>query len=344
MNTKHAAIDLFAGCGGLSLGLKLAGFRVVAAVEVDPKAATTYRLNHPESLLLETDIALVDPAKLMKELGIAPGQLDLLAACPPCQGFSRIRTRNGARSSRDPRNSLAMKFAEFAVAMRPRWLLLENVPGLAKHSVWRSLRQQLRRAGYKLHDDIVDASDYGVPQRRKRLILLGQQGSSPALPDRSSRKKTVREAFDELPTGFLDPLHGLRSTRAAHVEEIIRAIPKNGGSRQSLPSHLQLRCHRESNGFADVYGRMRLDDVAPTITSGCHNPSKGRFLHPVEDRVITLREAALLQGFPLDYQFDVRHGRESIALMIGNALPPPMIAAHALAFLQGSGSYPASVG
>lgn len=337
MSGAHTAIDLFAGCGGLTLGLKLAGFSVLAAVEIDAKAASTYRLNHPESALFEIDIEMLDPAHMMGSLGIGPGELDLLAACPPCQGFSRIRTRNGAKSSRDPRNNLALKFAEFALAIRPRWLLLENVPGLARHSVWRSLRQKLRRAGYELHDEIVDASDFGVPQRRKRLILLGQRDSKPAVPSRLSKRMTVAEALAVLPTDFHDDLHNLRSRRAAHVEEIIRAIPKDGGSRQALPEHLQLRCHKESNGFADVYGRMRLDDVAPTITSGCHNPSKGRFLHPLEDRVITLREAALLQGFPVDYQFDVRHGKESIALMIGNALPPPMIAAHALAFLGAGG-------
>lgn len=333
-NCEFTAVDLFSGCGGLSLGLKLAGFRVLAGVEIDKKAAETYRSNHPESRLVQADICSVSPKSLMRDLGINRGQLDLLAACPPCQGFSRIRTRNGAHSSRDPRNSLALRFVDFAKELKPRWLLLENVPGLSKNAVWKKLCRGLRDAGYIIHDGVVDASDYGVPQRRKRLILVGQLGSEPAIPRPSKRKVSVAEALSMIPHDFDDELHNLPSKRAPHVEEIIRAIPKNGGSRDALPSRLQLDCHSRVNGFADVYGRMRLDDVAPTITSGCHNPSKGRFIHPIEDRVISLREAALLQGFPLDYKFDVRHGKESIALMIGNALPPPMIAAHAQAFLE----------
>jgi DNA (cytosine-5)-methyltransferase 1 len=123
--------------------------------------------------------------------------------------------------------------------------------------------------------------------------------------------------------------------RSAEVRELIALIPKNGGSRSDLGDEYQLECHRRSDGFKDVYGRMAWDDVSPTITSGCHNPSKGRFLHPSYNRTITLREAAVLQGFPRDYRFNVQHGKESIALMIGNALPPPFIAAHAGSLKQG---------
>lgn len=116
---------------------------------------------------------------------------------------------------------------------------------------------------------------------------------------------------------------------------MIEAIPKDGGSRHSLPTSMKLGCHAKTSGFNDVYGRMKWDDVAPTITSGCSNPSKGRFIHPYEDRPITLREAALLQGFPADYRFNITHGKEAIALMIGNALPPAFIAAHGKAMAEG---------
>jgi DNA (cytosine-5)-methyltransferase 1 len=116
--------------------------------------------------------------------------------------------------------------------------------------------------------------------------------------------------------------------RTTKVMEIIRHIPKNGGSRRDLPEEFQLECHKRCNGFKDVYGRMKWNDVAPTITSGCFNPSKGRFLHPDEDRAITMREAAILQGFPKSYKFNTTNSKIALALIIGNALPPPFIAAH----------------
>ncbi len=324
---RPSAIDLFSGCGGLSLGLQLAGYRVVAAVELDKKAAHTYRLNHPDVALFERDITELSPSEVMRTCGISRGELDLLTGCPPCQGFSRIRTRNGSASNTDPRNNLAMRFLDFAKALRPRNVLLENVPGLRAQALWRTLKEELLIAGYQLAEEIVDANDYGVPQRRKRLLLLGTLGRAPKVPERCQFKPTVKDALTLVQAG--DRLHELRVNHSEAALNIIRAIPKNGGSRADLPSSLRLACHARTNGFGDVYGRMHWDRPAPTITSGCHNPSKGRFLHPSEDRAISLREAALLQGFPADYQFELAHGKESIALMIGNALPPPMIRIHA---------------
>lgn len=330
---QPSAIDLFSGCGGLSLGLQLAGYRVVAAVELDRKAAHTYRLNHPEVALFERDITELSPIEVMKVCGIRPGQLHLLAGCPPCQGFSRIRTRNGSASNTDPRNNLAIRFLDFAKALRPRHLLLENVPGLRSQTLWHTIKHELVAAGYQLAEEIVDANDYGVPQRRKRLLLLGTFGRAPKVPEPCQVKPTVRDALTLVPAG--DPLHELRVNHSEAALRIIRAIPKNGGSRADLPDSLRLACHSRTNGFGDVYGRMHWDRPAPTITSGCHNPSKGRFLHPSEDRAISLREAALLQGFPASYEFELAHGKESIALMIGNALPPPMIRIHAEALTAG---------
>jgi DNA (cytosine-5)-methyltransferase 1 len=148
---------------------------------------------------------------------------------------------------------------------------------------------------------------------------------------------TVRQAFDGMssPKSARDKLHRMSENRSAEVRKLISLIPKNGGSRSDLPPEYELECHRRSDGFHDVYGRMFWDDVAPTITSGCNNPSKGRFLHPSQNRTITLREAAVLQGFPRRYRFNVDHGKGAIALMIGNALPPPFIAAHATALKKG---------
>ncbi|MDX3775796.1 DNA cytosine methyltransferase, partial [Chromatiaceae bacterium AAb-1] len=157
-----------------------------------------------------------------------------------------------------------------------------------------------------------------------------------AEPDRCA-KVTVRDAIGFLPAvgESGDSLHDFTSSkRSARIQALIEAIPKNGGSRHSLPEELKLDCHKKTSGFNDVYGRMQWDDVAPTITSGCTNPSKGRFLHPDYDRAITLREAAILQGFPIDYKFNILHGKEAIGLMLGNALPPTFICAHSKRMAQ----------
>ena len=331
------AIDLFSGCGGLSLGLKEAGFAVVAAVEIDRKAQETYRLNHPSVRLYAQDIRELEPAEVLQEIGLKPGELDLLAGCPPCQGFSRLRTKNKRTSVKDDRNDLVADFLRFIELMEPKTVMLENVPALAKDTRFLKMRRQLHALGYETVVHVLDAADYAVPQRRKRLIMLASKVHMPEIADKASKRITVREALKGLskPKEARDRLHCLGENRSKGVRELIALIPKNGGSRGDLPESYQLECHKRSNGFSDVYGRMAWDDVSPTITSGCHNPSKGRFLHPSQNRTITLREAAILQGFPRRYRFDVDHGKEAIALMIGNALPPPFIAAHAGALRRG---------
>jgi DNA (cytosine-5)-methyltransferase 1 len=325
------AIDLFSGCGGLSCGLKEAGFKVTAAVEIDTKAQATYRLNHPDVLLYSQDIRKLDPAVVLKDTGLEPGELDLLAGCPPCQGFSRLRTKNQKTSVHDDRNNLVADFLRFVRVMMPKTVMLENVPALAKDGRFTRMRNQLSELGYEAVVHVLDAADYEVPQRRKRLIMLASRIHKPSIAPRSESRVTVRQALAGVgaPSKTKDKLHAIPENRSESVRALIARIPKNGGSRSDLGKDAQLKCHKKTSGFYDVYGRMSWDDVAPTITSGCHNPSKGRFLHPSYNRTITLREAALLQGFPMDYAFDVSHGKEAIALMIGNALPPPFIAAHA---------------
>jgi len=334
--TLHA-VDLFSGCGGLSLGLKEAGFAIAAAVEVDPKAQETYRLNHPNVRLFAQDIRELDPAEVLEAAGLKPGELDLLAGCPPCQGFSRLRTKNKRTSVRDERNNLVTDFLRFIEVMEPKTVMLENVPALAKDTRFLKMRRQLHALGYETVVHVLDAADYSVPQRRKRLIMLASNVHTPELANNARKRITVRDALNGLskPNQARDKLHGLGENRSKEVRELIALIPKNGGSRGDLPRRYQLDCHKRSNGFSDVYGRMAWDNVSPTITSGCHNPSKGRFLHPSQNRTITLREAAILQGFPRRYRFNVDHGKEAIALMIGNALPPPFIAAHAGALRKG---------
>jgi DNA (cytosine-5)-methyltransferase 1 len=327
------AIDLFAGPGGLTLGLKQAGFDVVAAVECDPLAATSYRVNHPEVPVREADIRAVDPIDLLRELALHPGELDLCAGCPPCQGFSSVRTLNGSKFVDDPRNNLIAEYVRFVRAIQPRSIMMENVPGLMKDHRFAAAVAELVSLGYPADEGtrILNAADYGVPQKRRRLVLLCTRYGTVEFPAPEMPRLTVRDAIATLDAAGSsgDPLHDFPERRSERVLAIIDAIPVDGGSRLDLPASQVLACHRSFTGFKDVYGRMSWNRPSPTITGGCHNPSKGRFLHPEEPRAITLREAALLQGFPADYHFSLDRGKLAAAAMIGNAVPPPLAAAQA---------------
>lgn len=326
---KPTAVDLFCGCGGLTVGLKEAGFQVLGAVEIDPLAVTTYKANHRGVKVWETDIRRLKPSELLDELDLKTGELDLLAGCPPCQGFSTMRTLNGAVKIEDPRNDLLLEFQRFVEVLRPRAVMMENVPGLAKDRRFTEFRQKLKKIGYIGNHCVLNAAEYGVPQRRHRLIYLAGMGMEIPFADKARSMKTVEDAIGGLPKAGEsgDPVHDMPEQRTPKVMEIIRRISRNGGSRMDLPKKFKLECHKRCNGFKDVYGRMSWNAVAPTITTGCFNPSKGRFLHPEENRAITMREAALLQGFPRRYRFPAAK-KIAVALMIGNALPPPFIAAH----------------
>lgn len=330
--TRRTAIDLFAGCGGVTVGLKGAGFRILAAVENDPAAVRVYRDNH-HNVVLFGDIRELSARTLTRRLSIGKGDLDLLAGCPPCQGFSRMTTRNGCWRIIDPRNGLIDEFRRLVEGLLPKTIMLENVPGLASERRFTEFCQALRRQKYVVDFDVVDAADYGVPQRRRRLILLASRYGHVVFPKPAKGLVTVRDAIGALPEAGSsgDEAHDIPENRSSAVQRLIRLIPKNGGSRTDLGDHEQLRCHREFNGFKDVYGRMRWNDVAPTITSGCFNPSKGRFLHPTQNRCITIREAALLQSFPRKYRLQTTLGKSVLALLIGNALPPKLVQRHATA-------------
>lgn len=318
------AIDLFCGSGGLTLGLKRAGFTVVAGVESDAASAESYRRNHAEVNLWQQDIRSVDPEAVRRKLHIGPGELHLLAGCPPCQGFSTVRTRRKRVSVNDPRNSLVKEFGRFVKALLPQAILLENVPGLASYHGFTQVVTELTALGYSCKYHIFDAADYGVPQRRKRLVLIGSLHGSIPVAKPVTRALHVRQALAGvgIPGESGDSLHDVAEKRSRRIMSLIRLVPHDGGSRRHLPAKYRLNCHKECDGFTDVYGRMAWDEVAPTITSGCTNPSKGRFLHPEQDRAITPREAALLQGFPRDYFFSLSGGKEHVARLIGNAFPP----------------------
>lgn len=318
------AVDLFSGCGGLTQGLKDAGFTVGAAVEIDALAAETYAANHPDVKLFKADIRDTSASEIMDACSVMKGELDLLAGCPPCQGFSRIRLNNKKERMDDPRNRLIDEVLRLIGELQPKVVMLENVPNLARYTRYLNFKRGLRKLGYEVVDKVLDVADFGVPQRRKRLVVLASRLGPIFHPAPLDRRKTVRDAIATLPPDIIDndPLHNLGEQRSERVRRLIKAIPKDGGSRTALSPGLTLKCHEKQDGFYDVYGRMKWDDVSPTITGGCINPSKGRFLHPTEDRAITLREAALLQSFPPGYVFSLRKGKYAAAEMIGNALPP----------------------
>lgn len=333
------AVDIFCGSGGLTQGLRSARWRVLAACDNDPVAAATYRANHPRTKLVEGDIQLDDT---IDRIGAAVKgrQVDLVAICAPCQPFSSQNRHRGD----DEREQLIVRALAVVERLKPSAVFFENVPGLATpayRAIVSQVRQKLHGLGYVVSEPLVrDAADFGVPQRRRRCIMLAAKTAHAVevftSMDMTLPRKTVFQAIADLaPLGSgevsaKDALHRARTHQPIAIERL-KHIPADGGSRKSLPPDLELRCHvGKAKSFSDVYGRMAWRDVAPTLTTGCTDITKGRFAHPEQDRAITLREAARLQSFPDSYAFK---GNDSdIARQIGNAVPPDMIKAFVPAF------------
>lgn len=327
MTTCFTFIDLFSGAGGLSLGLEQAGFKGLLAVDHDHDSITTYNMNfsHPGVVGKVEDLS----TKKKSFDGVSVKGLDLVAGGPPCQGFSV--QRRGADA--DARNGLVVEFAKFIASVRPRAFLLENVVGIGSprgRPLLESFYGIVERAGYSCHRATLLAYDYGVPQLRSRVFVVGFLDSVSSnrfefpSPTTASSGGTVRQVIGDLvgiPLGAL-PNHEADRLSAVNLARI-RAL-KPGQSRPDLPIHLQLDCHKNNptHRHLDTYGRMAWDDPAPTITARFDSFSRGRFGHPEHDRTITLREGARLQGFPDSFIF---HGRKvSVARQIGNAVPPPL--------------------
>jgi DNA (cytosine-5)-methyltransferase 1 len=326
----RTAIDLFAGAGGATEGLSEAGFRVIAAIESDPVAAESYRANHSSVELVQQDIRSVNPAKLRNQLRLGQGRLTLLKACPPCQGYSSI----GKGDPRDPRNDLIGEVWRFTREFSPRIVMMENVPGLRRDPRLARVVRQLRAVGYTARGYLVDAVSFGVPQRRRRVIIIAvrdlQRSFPESLPDLlpnwfgAGGMKTAGDALAK--AASVDPaedrLHRPRISSPL-VAQRLAALPV-GGSRFDLPDTHRLDCHsklRYRNATAS-YGRVRADAPAPTMTTRCTTPACGQFVHPSEPRALTLREAATIQTFPLKYQFCGGVGQ--VEKQIGNAVPVRM--------------------
>lgn len=334
---KLVCIDLFAGAGGFSLAALQADFQVVAAVESNIHACSTYKKNIADEYgvrLYEGDILKVTPQE-MQEKDIGKGhECDVLLGGPPCQGFSVHRINSSGVD--DPRNKLILKYFEFVKTIRPKIFLMENVPGM----LWKrhdnflgEFYTQANLARYKLHPPIViDARDYGVPQRRKRVFILGVRDDIkldmewPPLPthgdhDAIARNSTLLPWVSAATIFQMEDVTGdknnVHMTHGEALIEVFKATPKNGGSRHQSGRILQ--CHKNHDGHKDVYGRIDPSKPAPTMTTACINPSKGRFVHPTEDHGITVRQAARFQTFPDSFNFE--GGLIASGVQVGNAVP-----------------------
>ena len=331
---QYSCIDSFCGAGGLALGLQQAGFDILYSFDIDPKCIKSIQQNkkyfqHPA---MAADISDMLNGVLLKKCGLKRGQLFLLAGGPPCQGFS-IQRRG---SDIDKRNELVLKYGQLIDELYPFYFVMENVSGIAGKrgkTILEHLIENVEKIGYTVHVRLLDAQDYGVPQRRKRYIIVGERkdlGIHYEYPEPAGTHKTVRDVIGNLPE---PPANGKdypgislhRRDRLSPINlERIRAIHEGQG-RDDLPSELLANCHKVDSsiiGFRNVYGRMAWDDVAPTITARFDSFTRGKFGHPVQDCTISLREGALLQTFPMDFEFS--GNKVDIARQIGNAVPPVM--------------------
>lgn len=333
MSTVFTAIDLFSGAGGLSIGIQRAGFKIVTAVEADQLPSSAYQLNFPDTKVIQQDITLV-PAH---EISGDNSGIDLLAACPPCQGFSSLTSKYRRD---DPRNFLLCEVSRIVRELSPKTIMLENVPGLAKKGkkILDTFLETLDEEGYFYEYGVVEASHYGAPQYRRRFVLLASKISPIRIPKPTHGKQeglqpqvTVEEALKGLGrpivTSKAKEFGGPRALKW-HVFRQLSPINRErlkyiqqGGSRDLIPEHLRPNCHKNGyKGYNNVYGRMSANEPSPTITGGCTVMSKGRFIHPTEDRCISVREAARLQGFPDEFDFGTEY-IDHVCKMIGNAFP-----------------------
>jgi DNA (cytosine-5)-methyltransferase 1 len=326
---RIVAVDLFCGAGGLSRGLLDAGIEVAAGYDLDPACAYPY-LTGCRAAFHEADVARLPGRQVAAHW--PAGAVRMLVGCAPCQPFSYYTQGRKAKPG-DNRWRLLGEFARLVEETQPDVVSMENVPRLTRHPVFAAFVDGLRDLGYAVAFAAEDCVRHGVPQMRRRLVLLGSRHGRLALPQPPASPKTVRDAIGHLPPVAAgecdpdDPLHKARSLSPLNRARIRASTP--GGTWRDWPSGLRAACHERATGqkYASVYGRMSWDAPAPTITTECHQFGSGRFGHPAQDRAITLREAALLQSFPDGYEF-MAPGRpvrfEPVARLIGNAVPPAL--------------------
>lgn len=337
---KPTAIDLYCGAGGLTLGLKRAGFDVVAGLEIHPEIVKTYEANHPNVKLLKRDIREIKGEDIL-ELACLD-EIDLIAGCPPCQGFCSLTNKY---KRKDSRNDLILDMARLIEEIKPKMVMMENVPGITKRGkpILDEFVKRLESIGYEINMEVLQMADYGVPQFRRRFVLLAGKGFKIDFPksthcNKGNEKKKLKPwlVLADVIKNMGEPVKLSQAKRTGspqkfnwHVIRDLKEISikrfkalEAGNGRASLPKDLRPKCHANSNkGFINVYGRLSWEQTPPTITSGCVTPAMGRFGHPDDLRTISIREAAMIQTFPKSYEFKTDIVRTACEL-VGNALPP----------------------
>ena len=332
-------VDLFCGVGALSHGLKLAGCKIVAGYDVDSRCKYAFETNN-DATFYPRDVSKLSASEISAHFsGASPS---VLAGCAPCQPFSTYKQRY----DEDPQWGLVRKFAELAVEVAPDFVTMENVPALLRYKggyVFEEFKSLLEGAGYSVSHTVADCEKFGVPQRRRRLVVLASRsGPAPELKSDGLGYASVREAIGALPrlaagaTSDSDPLHTASALSPKNMRRIKASRP--GGTWRDWPFELRADCHRRRTGktYPGVYARMEWDKPAPTMTTQCYGYGNGRFGHPEQDRAISLREAAILQSFPADYVF-VEPGKrptmKEVGRWIGNAVPVSLAKSVGLAIL-----------
>lgn len=330
------AVDFFCGGGGMTRGLLDAGIQVLAGIDSNPDCRETYEKNN-HNAYIECDICELTPKQLLDRLPqLKEKDNVMLVGCAPCQPFSVLRREEFDENGNPiPHKSvnLLTEFGRFVKAIKPAHVMVENVPGLKGkgNDVLASFKLMLTQEGYEWDEKILYAKDYGVPQNRRRYILIASRFFKPAIPTATHGNKpnlmpycTVHQFIAKYPAIAAGEAHPTVSNhRCANLSELllrrIKATPHDGGSRTDWPDDLVLECHKTFKGHTDVYGRMKWNEPSPTLTVKCFSLSNGRFGHPEQDRAISLREAAALQTFDDDYVF---YGSvQEIGKQIGNAVP-----------------------
>jgi len=360
MPTRNlTAVDLFCGCGGISSGLKHAGFTVIAGADVERKYAVTFKHNFPDAKLFHGNLTKITTEKFMKELNLSPGDLTLLAGGPPCQGFSKNVPRK-YRYLDDPKNQLIRTFLDFCRDLKPQLILMENVAEMKNGfnlAYTEEIISRLEEDNYSVSYKVLNAADYGVPQRRRRAFFLASRLSKKlkfpkpthGAPNADislfsiNSHVSVWDAIGDLPSlghgegskimpyacaPFSDFQKNVRNGQEYVENHVARKLQplqfdrlsalKPGEGLRELPDHLKVR-----SGYSGAYGRLTKDMVAPTITRWVFHPGSGRWGHPVDIRILTIREVARIQGFPDSFVFVGSYNDQ--AGQVGNAVPPLLI-------------------